>query len=120
MALPVVGGIGVWLIGLVGAVATKAFTWVTTFLAYRTAVGVARVVAFMVVAGALTVSVSVAIKALIIGAQVVMPSSLSAFTYFLPGNINQILAIIFTARVSTSLYRWTLANVKIATQHSYL
>ena len=62
---------------------------------------------------------SLTIKALIIGAQIAMPSSLGMATYFLPHNINQVLGLIVTIRVSHALYRWTVATMAQYTPAKY-
>lgn len=119
MALPVVGGVFVWLVGLVGSAATTAFTWFVARETYKTALHYARITAFVIVAGSMMLTVSLSIKAAIFAARVAMPSSLGMATYFLPGNINTVLAIFVTLRVSAALYAWTLRNVKIYTQTVY-
>jgi len=119
MALPIVGGVFVWLVGLVGSAATAAFTWFVTRETYKAALHYARVTAFIIVAGSMFLAVSLTIKAAIFAARVSMPQSLGMATYFLPGNINTVLAIFVTLRVSAALYAWTLRNVKIITQTVY-
>jgi FlaA1/EpsC-like NDP-sugar epimerase len=108
MALPIVGGIFAWFVGLT----TSAFTSFTTFLIgkmlYEKAVRYALITAFLVAAAALTVTTSLMLKATILGIQIAMPNSLGMVTYFLPSNINQIFGAIITIRLSTLLYRWTV------------
>jgi len=108
MPLPAIGFFA-WLFGLV----TSSFTAFTTFLitkmVYEKAVQFAFVTAFLVAAGALTVSISLSIKATIIAAQIYLPPPMAVATYFLPSNINQIMGIIVTLRVSIALYRWTVS-----------
>jgi len=110
MPLPAIGFFA-WLFGLV----TSSFTAFTTFLitkmVYEKAVQFAFVTAFLVAAGALTVSISLSIKAMIIGAQMYLPPAMAVATYFLPNNVNQVMALIVTIRVSVSLYRWTVATL---------
>lgn len=110
MPLPAIGFFA-WLFGLV----TSSFTAFTTFLitkmVYEKAVQFAFVTAFLVAAGALTVSISLSIKATIIAAQIYLPPSMAVATYFLPNNVNQVMALIVTIRVSVSLYRWTVATL---------
>jgi len=110
MPLPAIGFFA-WLFGLV----TSSFTAFTTFLitkmVYEKAVQFAFVTAFLVAAGALTVSISLSIKATIIAAQIYLPPPMAVATYFLPSNVNQVMALIVTIRVSVSLYRWTVATL---------
>ena len=110
MPLPAIGFFA-WLFGLV----TSSFTAFTTFLitkmVYEKAVQFAFVTAFLVAAGALTVSISLSIKATIIAAQIYLPPAMAVATYFLPNNVNQVMALIVTIRVSVSLYRWTVATL---------
>lgn len=119
MALPIAGGLVGWFLGLVGVTATKAFTWFMAFVTYRTAVRLARAVAFIVVAATMLVTLSLGMKAAILAVQQAMPNSLGQFTYFLPPNLNQIFAVFVTLRVSVFLYGWTVRNVKIVTQTVY-
>ncbi len=120
MALPIAGGLFAWFVGLIGLTATKAFTWFLAFFTYRTAVGLARAVAFILVAASMLVALSLGMKAAILGVQQTMPQSLGQFTYFLPANLNQIFAVVVTLRISAFLYQWTLRNVRIVTQQTYL
>lgn len=120
MPLPVASGLGAWFVGLVGLTASRAFTWFMAFFTYRTSVGLARAVAFILVAASMLVTLSLAMKAAILGVQQSMPQSLGQFTYFLPANLNQIFAVAVTLRVSVFLYRWTVRNVRIVTQQTYL
>lgn len=119
MPLPIAAGFFAWLVGLVGSAATAAFTWFASHTAYRMALHYARAVAFIIVAGALFLALSVSMKAAILAARVVMPDSLGQATYFLPGNINTVFALFVTLRVSVFLYNWTLRNIKIVTQTVY-
>lgn len=100
-----------WLIGIIGTTFTSFCTWLITRFVYEKAVRYALITAFLVAASALTVSVSLAIKAAVFAVQVGMPGPLAQMTYFLPGNINQVLAVIVTARVARSIYRWTVATM---------
>lgn len=110
MPLPAVGFFA-WLFGLVGSTFTTFTTWMIGRMVYEKAVHFSLVTAFLVAAAALTVSLSLAIKAAIMAAQIYMPAPLNQFTYFLPHNINQIFSLIVTARVSVTLYRWTVATM---------
>lgn len=113
MPLPIVGGLFAWFLGLVGSTASAVFTWVVARQTTSIALHYARVTAFVITAGALFLSVSLAIKAAIFAARVAMPSTLGMASYFLPSNINTVLAIFVVVRVSAALYAWTLRNIKI-------
>lgn len=95
-----------WLIGVFSSILTTLFTWFITQFAARRAVRFALVTTFLIAAGAMTVTVAVAIKAMIMQIQISMPGGLGEATYFLPSNINQVIAIYFTMRVSFYLYNW--------------
>jgi len=105
--MPVIAFFG-WPIGLV----TTAFTTFSTFMigrmVYEKAIHYALITAFLAAAAALTATLSLTIKTAIISAQVSMPALLASATYFLPANINTILAVIVTMRVSSAVYRWTV------------
>jgi hypothetical protein len=113
MPAPLVGGL-LWGIGYVAArLVTVLFDFLVGFYgrtwAFRMLVGSALVLSSV----AVTVAMSLAVKALIFGARVGMPSSLGASTYFLPSNLNQIIGIYFTARVIYFIWSWTLSNIKL-------
>lgn len=119
MPLPIVGGFFAWLVGLFGTTFTAFCTWLMTRLIYEKAVQYALITAFLVAAAALTITISLSIKAAVLAAQVAMPSTLGMATYFLPSNINQIFGLIVTIRVSTALYRWTIATMAAYTPTKY-
>ena len=119
MPLHIAGGFLAWLLGLFGSTFATFTTWLIGRMVYEKAVRVALVTAFVVAAAGLTLTVSLTIKALIIGAQIAMPSSLGMATYFLPHNINQVLGLIVTIRVSHALYRWTVATMAQYTPAKY-
>ena len=110
MPLPIAGGVFAWLVGLFGSLLGSFTTWLMQRMVYERAVHIALVTAFLVAAGALTVTLSVTIKALVLSARTNLPSFIAAGTYFLPSNLNVILSVIITARVSVALYRWTVAT----------
>jgi len=107
MPLPVVG-VFAWFIGLFTSAFTSFATWLVARMVYAKAVHYALVTAFVVAAAALTVSISVSIKAAVFAARIFMPEGLGNATYFLPSNINTIIALIVTIRVGHALYRWTV------------
>lgn len=112
MPAPLVGGL-LWGIGsLFGLSVTAVFNFFFRFLAakwaYRATIGTA----FVVAASAVTVAMSVAVKALVWGARVGMPNSLGASTYFLPSNINQIIGVYVSVRLAYFVWGWTLKNME--------
>lgn len=118
MPLPVVGFFA-WFLGLAGSVFGTFTTWMIGRMVYEKAVRYALITAFLVAAAALTLTISLSIKAAIFAAQVFIPSPYNTFTYFLPHNVNQVFALIVTVRVSLMLYRWTVATMGayVPTQH---
>lgn len=111
MPLPIAGGIFAWLVGLFGSTFGSLVTWLMARMVYERALHITLVTAFLVAASSLTVGLALGIKAAIYAARITMPPILAAGTYFLPSNINVILALIVTARVSISLYRWTVSTL---------
>lgn len=112
MPAPLVGGF-LWAMGYVAArLVAVLFDFLAGFYgrtwAFRLLLGSALVLSSV----AVTVAMSLAVKALIFGARVGMPNSLGASTYFLPSNINQIIGIYFTARVVYFIWGWTLKNIE--------
>lgn len=115
--MPVIGPIWAWLVGLLGAVVTNVATWLIGRVAIEKAFQYALITGFLVAASALFVTLSLTVKALIIGARVGMPANLSAFTYFLPADINNIFAVAVTARLSVAIYRWTVRTMSAYLPH---
>lgn len=111
MPLPIVGGFAAWLVGLFGSSLGGLVTWLMSRMVYERALQITLVTGFLVAASALTVTLAVGIKAAIYAARISMPGMLAGATYFLPMNINVVLSLIVTARVSMSLYRWTVATL---------
>lgn len=112
MPAPLVGGL-LWGIGsLIGLLATRIYDFFFRFLAekwaYRAVIGTA----FVVAVGGLTVAMATAVKAIVVAARVMMPSSLGASTYFLPSNINIIIGAYVSARLIVYVYEWTLKNME--------
>jgi len=105
--MPVIGFFA-WLIGLVTTAFTSFATMLIGRMVYEKAIQYALTTAFLVAAAGLTVTVSLVIKTAIMSAQITMPPLLASVTYFLPVNINTILAVIVTIRVSSAVYRWTV------------
>lgn len=112
MPAPLVGGL-LWGIGaLLGAILPKLFDFVFKFVAAKWAWRITLGTGIVLAVAGITVGMAVAVKALIIGARVTMPSSLGASTYFLPSNINIIIAAYITFRLVYFVYQWTLKNME--------
>jgi len=107
MALPLLGFFP-WLVGLFGSSLGAIMTWLMARVVYEKALFLTTVTAFIIASGSLFVTLALGIKAAIFAARVAMPSSIGLATYFLPSNINSIMAIIVTLRVSIAIYRWTV------------
>lgn len=112
MPAPLVGGL-LWGLGsLIGLFLSKLYDTFFRVMAekwaYRAVVGTA----FVVAVGGITVAMAGAVKALVIGARIAMPSSLGASTYFLPSNINIIIGAFISARLVVYIYEWTLKNME--------
>ena len=112
MPAPLVGGL-LWGLGsLIGMFATRLYDFFFRFMAekwaYRALIGTA----FVVAVGGITVTMAIAVKALVVAARVAMPSSLGASTYFLPSNINFIIGTYISARLVVYTYEWTLKNME--------
>lgn len=110
MPLPVVA-LFPWLVGLFASTLGALFTWFVSTLAARVSVRLLLATAYLVASAALTVGVAVLIKGAIMAIRVTMPASLGAATYFLPANINLIMGVWFSMRVSHALYCWTRARL---------
>lgn len=102
--------------GALGAIVTKVFDFLYQFFAYKIARNLAVGAAAVTVAAGLTLAIAQTIKIAILGARVLMPASMSAFTYFLPSNINQIIAVIVTVKVSHFTWQWSMKNLSRYTQ----
>lgn len=108
MPLPIAGGLFAWLLGLVIS-AFKAFTvWMMGHMLYQRTFKIALTTAFLVTISGFAVAVSLSIKMAILAIQYNMPQHMAMVTFFLPDNINTIMSVIFTSRVSLALYRWSV------------
>lgn len=110
MALPVLAFFP-WLVGLFASTLGAVFTWAVGFLALRYAARLALAVGMVLALAGITLAVSLTIKGMIYGAQMAMPASLGAATYFLPNNINTIIGVYVAMRVVWYLYHWTYDRV---------
>lgn len=107
MPLPVAGGLFAWLVGLFGSAIGGFATWLMQRFVYEKAIHYALVTAFLVAAAGMFLAVTLSVKAAVIAVQVGMPNSLAIVTYFLPGNLGQIIALLVTARLALNIYTWT-------------
>lgn len=112
MPLPIAGGIFAWLVGLFGSAIGSFATWLMQRMVYEKAIRYALITAFLVTASGLFLGVSLTIKAAVLALQYTMPASLVMVTFFLPSNINQILAAIVTVRVARTLYALTINTIR--------
>lgn len=95
-----------WLIGAFGSALGALFTWFAGFLALRIAARFAMVAGYVLAVATITATVAIAVKAIVYGAQMAMPLSLGAATYFLPNNINVIIGAYVSMRVTYYLAMW--------------
>lgn len=118
MPAPLVGGL-LWGIGsILGAILPKLFDFVFKFVAAKWAWRITLGTGIVLAAAGVTIGMALAVKALIIGARVTMPASLGASTYFLPSNINLIIAAYITFRLIHFIHQWTLKNMERFFQQS--
>jgi len=116
--MPVIAPLWAWIVGLLGSVVSSVATWLIGRMAFEKAINYALITGFLVAAAALFLAVTLTIKAAILGARVSMPGSLGMATFFLPASISQIFAFIVTARVSASVYRWTINTMAAYLPHN--
>jgi hypothetical protein len=102
-----------WIVGVLGAVLSRLFTWILEIVAYRLVRQMLIAVAVITVFSALFIGVVVTVKSAVVAVRVLMPPSLAAYTYFLPANLHTILGTIVTIRVAIQVYRWMVANLNI-------
>jgi len=116
--MPIIAPLWAWLVGLLGTLFSTFATWLVGRFAFERAVTYALVSAFLVAAAAVFLTLTLTVKAVIIGARVAMPQSLGLATFFLPASIAQIFSAIVTVRVSMSLYRWTVNTMAAYIPHN--
>lgn len=109
--MPLIAPLWTWLVGLLGSVVSTAATFFVGRVVIDKAYHYALVTAFLVAAGSLFLGLTITLKAAVIAARVAMPDTLGMATFFLPPSMPQLFALIVTARVSASLYRWTIATM---------
>lgn len=116
--MPVIAPLWGWLVGLLGSLVSSVATFFVGRMAFERAINYALITGFLVAAAALFLAVTLSIKAAILGARVSMPGTLGMATFFLPASISQIFAFIVTARVSASVYRWTVNTMAAYLPHN--
>lgn len=99
-----------WFKTVLGALVTQIFTLAYKFFAYKVARNIAMFSVFIVVSTGLTLAMAYSIKALLIGARVLMPPFLANATYFLPSNLNLIFSLFVTIRLTHFIWRWSMKN----------
>jgi len=107
MALPLLPLV----VSALGAVVVRVFDFLYQFLAYKLARNLAVGVAAVIAAAALTVAMAQGIKLAVMAARVALPPAYGAGLAFLPANLNQVIAIIITVRVSHFIWQWSMKNL---------
>lgn len=107
MALPILPIV----ISALGAVVAKVFDFLYQFLAYKLARNLAVGVGAVVAAAALTLAMAQGIKVAVMAARVLLPPAYSAGLAFLPTNLNQVIALIVTIRISHFVWQWSMKNL---------
>lgn len=107
MPLPALGFFA-WFIQLFGTTFGALATWLTTKFIYERAIQITLVTAFLVSASGLFLTVSTTIKMSVLALRMSLPPVMAMGAFFLPSNLNQIIAAIVTIRVTAALYRWTV------------
>lgn len=100
-----------WLVSLFGTVLSSFMTWFMARFAYETALRITLTTAFLVTAAGMATALSLTIKTLVMSAQVELPPIFSGALMFLPPNLNKVMAIIITIRISKLLYQWTVSGL---------
>lgn len=100
-----------WLVSLFGTVLSSFMTWFMARFAYETALRITLTTAFLVTAAGMATALSLTIKTLVMSAQVGLPPIFSGALMFLPPNLNKVMAIIITIRISKLLYQWTVSGL---------
>lgn len=100
-----------WLVSLFGTVLSSFMTWFMGRFAYETALRITLTTAFLVTSAAMAAALSLTIKTAVMSAQVGLPPIISGAVMFLPPNLNKVMAIIITIRISKLLYQWTVSGM---------
>lgn len=107
MALPLLPIV----ISALGAVVAKVFDFLYQFLAYKLARNLAVGVGAVVAAAALTLTMAQSIKVAVMAARAALPPAFAAGLAFVPPNVNQVIAIIITVRISHFIWQWSMKNL---------
>ncbi len=116
MPIPLAGVV----VGALGAVVAKVFGFLFQFVAYKLARNIAVATGALLACAALTVTMAQAIKAALLLVRVTMPQTLAVATYFLPPNINQIIAVMTTIATARFIYSWSVKNLTRYTMHIHV
>lgn len=100
-----------WLVSLFGTVLSSFMTWLMARFAYETALRITLTTAFLVTAAAMATALSLTIKTAVMTAQVGLPPIFAGAVMFLPPNLNKVMAIMITIRISKVLYQWTVSSI---------
>jgi len=100
-----------WLVTLLGLVVRRVFTLVFGIFVFKVAQRIAIASAAILLAATLTLAMASAIKGLIVAARVTMPNTLGLATYFLPSDINVLVSVFVTIRVTHFIWSWTMKNL---------
>lgn len=100
-----------WLVSLFGTVLSSFMTWFMARFAYETALRITLTTAFLVTAAAMATALSLTIKTAVMSAQVGLPPFIAGAVMFLPPNLNKVMAIVITIRISKLLYQWTVSGL---------
>lgn len=103
------------IIAMFGGAVGRVLTFAMGFVSYMLAKRIALASGYILVSAALFGVMAASVKAAVLGVRVLMPVSMSAFTYFLPSSINLFLASLVTVRLTHFVWRWTVANLGVYT-----
>lgn len=98
-----------WLTGLIGALVGRMAEFLVTKMVAEKAFHYALVTGFLVTVTAMFVTLTLTVKAAVIGARVVMPPILAQVTYWLPPSMPLMISTIITIRVSVAVYNWSVS-----------
>lgn len=115
MPVPLAGVV----VAALGAVVAKVFEFAYQFFAYKLAKRIAVGAGAITAAAALTLAMAQGIKIALLLARVAMPQFMATATFFLPANINQIIAVMITVASVRFLWSWSMKNLARFTQTVY-
>lgn len=100
--------IAAWLVSVFGSALSSIMAWLMARFAYETALKITLTTAFLATVAGMASALSLTIKAAVMQAAVGLPGWLGMAVQFVPPNINQVLAIAITVRISKLLYQVTV------------